>query len=217
MNMSNSPPSFSANRFGNTGFTLVEVMVAVTVTSIILLTIYGVFSSVSSAKERLEGEGEDFHRARVLFDRLGREIRGAYYRGGGRGQVFVGGKDDLGRTFLTMSTTATTPLEQHQGGLARVHYLLREDTEEGRPGLTLFRQESPPFLPVNEETAGYRLVAGIESLEFRFFSRGTWSEEWDADSMDSLPMMVEVSLVLRTEEGTRPFLTAFEMPVLEGR
>jgi len=220
MKMLSSRRSCSGSRpgvSGGNGFTLLEVMIAVTVTSIILMTVYGVFSSVSGAKERLEGEGEDFHRARVLFDRLGREIRGAYYRNGGRGQVFAGGKDSLGRTFLTLSTTAATPMEQHQGGLARVHYLLREESDGERGGFTLFRQESPPYLPANEDAGGYRMVSGIESLEFRFYQRGTWSDEWDADRMDTLPRMVEVSLVLRTDEGLRPFLTAFELPILEAR
>ncbi|RLC08469.1 MAG: hypothetical protein DRI57_23925, partial [Deltaproteobacteria bacterium] len=39
------------------GFTLIEILLAILISSLVLTSIYGVFSSVSRARNRLEAEG----------------------------------------------------------------------------------------------------------------------------------------------------------------
>ena len=195
------------------GFTLIEVLLAVTITAILLVTIYGVFTSVSSAKNRIETEGEGYHQARVIFDRIGREIRGAYYLKGNAKTSFRGGLDEERNPFLLLSTTATTPQGERQEGVAVVRYRLRKDAEiEGNKVLT--RSEAP-LVEEDKAPREYRLATGIEALQLRFSDGDNWQESWDSDSLNAVPKMVEVALEIRLDSTAVPFRSIFEVPAVE--
>jgi general secretion pathway protein J len=195
------------------GFTLIEVLLAVTITAILLVTVYGVFTSVSSARNRIEAEGEGYHLARVIFDRIGREIRGAYYLKGNKDTVFKGGIDEQRNPFLFLSTTATTPQGERQEGIALVRYRLGPDEQaEGKKVLT---RSEEPLVQGTQAPREYRLAPGIEAMRLRFSDGGTWQESWDSDSLNAAPKMVEVALEIRLGGAVVPFRSIFEVPAVE--
>jgi general secretion pathway protein J len=194
------------------GFTLIEVLVAVTVAALVLLSAYGVVAGVGSVRERLETEGEGYHRARVIFDRLGREIRGAYLSPRPETPTpFTAGKDERGNPFLTFATTAGTPAGGGRGGLAVVRYQLADDPEPGSSGKVLLRSERPLFVP--EAAPASRLAAGVEQMRVRFFADGSWREQWQ----EGLPQLVEVSLTMTAGRTAVPFLSTFELPDVQAQ
>ena len=195
------------------GFTLIEVLVAISILAILLTSVYGIFSSVSLARERLDADSAEYHRARVLFDRLGRELRGAYFQPGDPNLVFTGLKTDDGSFELELTTSAVSPLSETGSGIAKVHYLLSEDKEEAANGRVLLRSEHPVHDSADEEAAGMmRLVPGIEAMSLRFYANGQWQTTWQART-SGLPELVEIALQLRTG-GEEPidFISAFEIP-----
>lgn len=195
------------------GFTLLEVLVAVTVTALLLTGVYGVFTSVSGAKQRLEQEGEGYHQARVLYDRLGRELRGTYWRQENKKTRFIGGRTGDNASFLELTTTAGTPFGGRRGGISVVHYELRPDEEAPEPDTwMLVRNEYSIFEPDGTEREGYRLATGIRDLDFRFYRNGQWEEEWDA-VRDGLPQMVEVSITMPIGERPVPFRSTFDVAI----
>lgn len=208
-------PSFSEQRRRQSGgFTLIEILVAISVVAILLTSIYGIFSTVSSAKDRLDTDSEAYHRARVIFDRLGRELRGAYYTASNKGTLFRGGTDSDELPFLELSTTAVSPLSSTGTGFAVVRYRLEEDTETDDDRKILLRREVPLLAKQEtvEETAAMRLAPGISRFQVRFYAETAWHENWDA-AVNGLPDMVEVLLYTIDHEGEEtPFLTAFELP-----
>ena len=195
------------------GFTLIEVLVAISILGILLTSVYGIFSSVSLARERLDADSAEYHRARVLFDRLGRELRGAYFQPSDQNLVFTGLKADDGSFELELTTSAVSPLSETGSGIAKVHYLLSDDKEEAANGRVLLRSEYPVHDSVDEEAAGMmRLVPGIETMSLRFYANGQWQTTWQART-SGLPELVEIALQLRTG-GEEPieFISAFEIP-----
>lgn len=195
------------------GFTLLEVLVAVTITALLLTAIYGVFTSVSGAKQRLEAEGESYHQARVLYDRLGRELRGTYWRQANSRTRFIGGRTRDNYIFLELTTTAGTPFGGRRGGMSVVRYELRRDEEPQEPDTwVLMRNEYPTSDPDGPEREGYRLATGIRELGLRFYKNGQWEEEWDA-ARDGLPQMVEVSIIMPIEEQSVPFRSTFDVGI----
>ena len=133
MNWSILRPSSSDRRVcSEQGFTLVEILVAISILAILLTSVYGIFSSISLARERLDSDSADYHRARVMFERMGRELRGAYFQQRDSHLVFSGKTSDDGTVELELTTTAVSPLSQTGAGIARVHYLLVEDDEDRR-------------------------------------------------------------------------------------
>jgi general secretion pathway protein J len=210
MNWSTSHHSFSS---AERGFTLVEVLVAISLLAILLTSVYGIFSSVSLARERLDANSAEYHRARVLFDRLGRELRGAYFRASDQNLVFTSRSVDGGPVELELTTSAVSPLSQTGSGIARVHYLLVEDPEDSTEGLVLMRSESPVHESTDEGAVGMmRMVPGIKAMALRFYANGTWQTAWDGRT-SGLPEMVEIELQLSTG-GEEPiyFISAFEVP-----
>ncbi len=49
------------------GFTLIEVLVAITLLSLVLTAVYGVFTSLSATEKRLHSDSEAYHQARIIF------------------------------------------------------------------------------------------------------------------------------------------------------
>jgi len=201
------------------GFTLLEILVAISIVAIVLTTLYGVFASVSRAKDRLEQDGEVYQRVRVIYDRLGREFRGVCPVGGPAEKgVFRTGQDADGNPVLEITTSAAAQLGTQQTGIAMVRYTLAPDPESPS-GKALFRTEQSAL--VSDETiraAGpMRLAAGIAQMEWRFLIQDQWRRDLDA-TQDGLPLLVELTLTMTDSQGqTLPFRSAFDVPNIAWR
>ena len=198
---------------GIRGFTLIEVLVAISLLAIVLTSVYGIFSSVNATKIRLDSDSAEYHLARVVFDRLGRELHGSYYRRGDPTTLFRGGVNTQGESFLELTTTAVTPLSATGTGIAEVRYRLAPDNESNESRQVLLRSERPrqsATLAVDDRMM--RLAPDVVSLSLRFYTKGNWKDEWDA-RQDGLPQLVEIALVVGHDENRQiPFMTTFDIP-----
>jgi general secretion pathway protein J len=197
------------------GFTLIEILIAVVITVLLLSTVYEVFNSVSAARDRLEAAGQSYSQARVILDRIGREIRGLYFLPGDPQTRFAGGETSDGDPYLELSTTATTPQGGNaaaQTGLSLVRYELAADPETKDGRKVLLRSESSLFQPTDKAPKAYRLATAITGMKVRFYSNGTWKDSWKGDS---LPDMVEVRLTVQVGKESVPFATAFAVNRVE--
>ena len=196
------------------GFTLLEILVAISIVAIVLTTLYGVFASISRAKERLEQDGEVYQRVRVIYDRLGREFRGVCPVGGpAQKGVFRTGRDADGNPILELTTSAAAQLGTQQTGIALVRYTLAQD-RENPSGKALFRTEQSALVSDEaiRESGPMRLAVGIEQMEWRFLVQDQWLTDLDA-TRDGLPLLVELTLTMTDSQGqTLPFRSAFDVP-----
>src|SRR5512140_2531074 len=106
------------------GFTLIEVLIAVSLTALVLTAIYGIFTSVATARQRVLAESESAQISRVLFERLGRELRGAWIPATGA-KFFQANLDRDGRPELRFATASTTLTATGRGGIAALRYGLQ--------------------------------------------------------------------------------------------
>ena len=204
-------------RLGMRGFTLIEILVAISMLAIVMFSIYGVFGAVSATKQRLEGDSADYHLARVVYDRLGREVLGAFFRPNDSTTLFRAGTNSQGELYLELTTTATTPISGTGSGVARVNYLLAED-DKTSGGHVLMRSEwqRQRLSAAEDKEAMMRLAPGIARLAWRFYGGGIWRETWDSTAQ-GLPELVEVSMQLEGDEREQPisFRTSYKLPVVE--
>ena len=197
---------------GMGGFTLIEVLVAISILAIVLTSVYGIFGSVSDAKTRLDRDSTDYHMARVVFDRFSRELHGTYYRSSDQTTFFRGGHDNNGESFLELTTTAATPISAVGTGIAEVRYRLVADGELSNDLQVLMRGEKPrQSSTMLDDDRMMRMASGIERLSVRFYSANQWHNKWDA-AEKGLPELVEITMIV-SQEGARhvPFSTTFEI------
>ena len=195
------------------GFTLIEILVSISIIAITLATVYGVFSSVSSAKERLDQDSETYHKARVIFDRFGRELHGAYLSSANKDSLLMGEKDTLDNVTFSFSTTAASPLSSTGTGYALVTYTVTDDNEADDGSKVLLRSEKP--LLSEEDSSSLRvmrLAPGINYFNLRFYDGSSWQDSWDSSSK-GLPSLVEIEIRITDARGQEiPFLSAIRLP-----
>ncbi len=198
------------------GFTLLEVLVALTVAAMVMGMVYGVVRGVSSAKQELEHESDGFHQARVLFGRMSREIRSVYFVSD-RPETFLrGGLDGNKNFFLELTTTATSPSLPVATGISRVRYEMRADPDIAPPLLLLVRQEWALLPGGDAGEMESRLSNGVYAFRLRFFDGTNWQDEWDTARQGRLPQMIEMYLEIEVAGKRLPFMTTVAVPQVAG-
>lgn len=189
------------------GFTLVEVLLAILIGSLLLTTIYGIFSSVSGAKNRLEQEGDAYHQVRIFFDRIGGELGSLRLAPLGNQAILSSDRTLEGEPGLEFNTELVSPLLQQRGGISRVRYELRRENESA----TLYRSEQVLLADLAASEA-LPFIEGLKSFQVRYYRQGQWQEQWSGGSP---PQMLEISLDLQVDGRVIPFRSSFVLP--EGR
>jgi general secretion pathway protein J len=202
------------------GFTLLEVLVAVMLTSLLVTALFRAFREIHEAQRRTLDQGGRERTAMVLLDRLERELLGTLLVVQGDAEegsdpianpwLFLGvdrtdaAQDADALRFVTRSP-ARAPGLQAQGGLRMVTYVAETD----EAALALFRHEQPlPEGLEKELTAareGQTVVHDLARFALRFQDEdtGEWVDAWDSSDvsrLDRLPASVEITVQLLAQD-----------------
>ncbi len=196
------------------GFTLMEVAVAMAVVAMIGALVWGSFSPLQTAREIVESEADRYHGIRVAMDRITRDLSMAFlsdrfdakrYRE--RPTHFVAddsGDDDTLR-FTTLGHVRLYE-DAKESDQAIVEYRVGRDPDQ-RDVNVLFRRVKTVIDDQPEDGGQDTIVAeGIEGLDFKFWDvrKEEWISEWDTTDVEfrnHLPERVQVNLYARDDEG----------------
>jgi prepilin-type N-terminal cleavage/methylation domain-containing protein len=204
----------SANRNGN-GFTLIEVLLAVSILAFIVSVVYMSFSTTGRSVEQAEAIRDSTDLARTLLIKMSDEIANAYVIPYNTTNViptiFFGKKDDVGTGGETLRhdslslTTLTNwrRMNSKETDLWEVGYFFKEKADG--TGYVLMRREKRELskdVPALEGGIEYEITDKVASLQFRYSSDGTtWYDEWDSRTKSNpYPRIVELGLKLESEE-----------------
>ena len=188
------------------GFTLIEILLAIFIGSLVITSVYGIFSAVSDARNRLSAEGERYHQGRILFDRLGAELSSLRFAPLGKRPVLRSGKNSDGDVFIEFNSELVSPLLLQHGGLSRIRYEVQADEDSG--ALTLHRSEQVLLTNLAASTP-LPFIEGLKSFTIRFFMNGIWHDNW---TLKQPPEQVEVALEMVVENKVIPFRSSFILP-----
>lgn len=191
------------------GFTLVEVLVALTVTALMLTAVYQTVSSATTAREKLRVENARFHMARIVTERIGRELRSLHVIEGDELPLFRGGIGGGDMELLSFTTTASTPLAKQPGLPARVSYRLEVEPDKDRTSYRINRIETSPL--GIDEGRPYKLAEGLSDVEVRFLANDNWVGRWDGRAAKSYPQAVSLTVTTGYDDDATVFRTVWEI------
>jgi general secretion pathway protein J len=195
--------------FGNeNGFTLVEVLVALTVTALLLTAVYQTVSSATVARQKLAVENSRHHAARIIFERIGRELQSLHFVAGDERTGFSGGIGGGDMELLSYTSTASTPLAKEPGLPARISYQL-EAMDRATTTYRLTRTETAA-LAIGDGRA-YKLADNLSEIEIRFLGNGNWANRWDSASDQGVPEAIALTLTLGPENDQDVFRTTWKI------
>lgn len=193
----------------NKGFTLVEVLVALTVTALMLTAVYQTVSSASKAREKLALGNAQHHMARIVAERIGRELQSLLFVQTDERTRFNGGLGGGDFELLSFVSTASTPLSQESGLPARISYRLEVELGGDKTSYRLTRTEKGAL--ALEEGRSYKLAEGLSAIEIGFLSNGSWNRRWDTQTAQNLPEAVSLSFTTGSGSGKEDFRTRWQI------
>jgi general secretion pathway protein J len=193
-----------------TGFTLVEVMITLTILGFILLMISGSFRLGISSWERGESTRDEYQKVRIISQLISQQIKSAFpYRiktqqAEGNYLAFEGKAEKV-------KFVSTLPIKGRQsGGWVYTIYEFKEGGSEGGQ-LVLYEQRvlNKNFFEEDPEAeSAVPLLEGVSSVRFEYYREedseknqtGGWVEEWNAKEEKALPRMFRMTILQKKGE-----------------
>ncbi len=186
------------------GFTLLEILVAISILTTVLVTVFAAYTGTFRLVKDTGREGKIYSMARTALKRMGEDLESACtYRKSFR---FVSNQaEDPDLMELSFLSSAHLDFDKESSSaLTIVSYFLEEEEETG--AWTLKRKDDlffePPEGMEEDETrdAGYILCEGLDSLKYKFYDiNGDEYESWDFESDSSV------------QNGNIPSIVSIEM------
>ena len=212
------------------GFTLLEVLLAFFIFSILFITVYSSYSGSFKTINMTENRMEVYRKAAIALERISEDLQSSYISilpPNSFGQPaaytrFLGEDNDLnGRNADTLSFFSSIPPlfgnegEAGSGQVISYSVILGSGEDE----LVLLRSGEPEFKDETEVRGGLVLSDGLQAINFVYFDDdGGVHESWDSESDEfsgRLPRMVTISLeFLNYENPESPIkvMTSIALP-----
>ncbi len=182
------------------GFTLIELMVALTLLVILAGALYGTYFSVMGAREK---GGVRIEQRRELANTLGKlhsEISSAYFRSTNKKLLFVvEDRDSFGKPASVLAFTGISPPRIDPAPSSDLT-LVRYSVQEKEGVLTLVRESREPYLDVSVKSYPYPVMDVVEGFLVECYDGGKWVKSWDTALNNRLPDQVRVTLTMKGGE-----------------
>ena len=189
----------STAHYGEEGFTLLEVLVALAISVIVMTALYSAFFLSRKAVDAVDDSLLRLQESRALLDTVKREMESALYERVKPYTLFkVEDRDFYGKQASRVSFTSFSPLV---AGLAKIEYFV----EEGDGALVLKKRIGSAFTRTGEPRS-IELMEEIESFTVEARYGDKWVRTWDSAESNSMPEEIRVSVKVYTKKGENPFM-----------
>ena len=199
----------------NSGFTLLEVLIAVVLLGILTAALYGSYFGVIQARDRASSGMESRRELGATLDLIRREVSSALpvRAADKRLRFVVEDRDNFGTPSSTLELTTLAPpagQSRSESGIVAVTYRMVEKDKKR----TLTRQERDLF---SEEgtTPAYPQMEQISSFLVECYDGSKWVKSWDTAINGALPKRVRVTVQVE-EEGKQVEFTMLSVPRVNG-
>ncbi len=196
----------------NSGFSLLEMIIATAVSSIILLMVYSAHRSIMTSIYDLTGVADFYENINLAMNRIDKDLSYAYFSRYNTKITFIGenssGTFSNGRlNFVTaeyndmmLAVNPKAPLPRSD--IHEVGYSLLQD--KTKPGLFSLMRRQDIHYDNNPETGGAEsvLLENVVDVKFEFRQRNEWEEKWDSRDDQKYPQAVRTTLKVKNYRGS---------------
>ncbi len=177
----------------NHGFTLIEILISITILSIVLATIYSTFFLTHKAVIGMDETVLKIQEVRKAIDILKCELDSVYYGNNDENTFLkIEDRDFYGKQTTRISFTTFSTLRP---GLSKISYFVEE--KGGR--LNLLKKIESPY--VNEDnTEDVDIIEGIDSFAVEAMYDGKWIKLWDTKISKNIPQEIKISISFRAKD-----------------
>jgi len=222
---SNTPGVQSSVVLRPSGFTLIEVLLAVAVFSIVLAAINSVFFAALRLRNRSYAAFDKALPIQQAIAIVKRDLEGIMFPGGPLAGSFQTTSTNLDPFSASIGLRVSPDFSTTSGyadsyspwsEVQKVAYFLAPSTNNS-VGKDLIRSVHHNLLPVmTDEPVKQWLMGGVESMGLSYFDGLVWTEVWDSSTATNLPKAIKVQISLVQDVGRRTVLAPVELivPVL---
>jgi len=190
------------------GFTLIELMIAIAIMSVVLAALYGSFLLADRALVQVGESSLKLQESCAFVDTLKRELESVRYSPDNSFCVFkMNDRDFYGRQASSLTMTTTTPLMK---GLAKINYAIEE-----RDGSLVITKSMVSAFSQEAEENRVDLVEDIESFTLQAKYQDLWVKTWDSSLSKNAPAEVKITLTMRMKSNKEEASSAVPFSVFE--
>ena len=185
----------------SSGFTLLELILSLTILGVVLLLIFGALRIGTRAWEKGEKDVEIQQRQRAVLDLIQKQIASACLyeiKAGDDAFYFKGSETEI--EFVSRSPIAPGS----RTGIVYVKYSARQGDRDEKMSLMLYERD---LIFMKEEDFGsdaaeysLKLISGFQNLQFEYLKKAedgsetSWQSSWDSSGDDKeMPLAVKMS------------------------
>lgn len=212
------------------GFTLLEVLIAVTLTATIMLAVGSAFRAMLETREVIDELSESTAAGPRIISLIERDLRGLWTYNIGNNAVLKGTNADVGsfeadRIDMLTSTDAVGVVvdqsnQPRKPSVNEVGYWLKQNPRY-RDLIELWRREDPMVDDKLNEQGSFQLIHDrIKTFKLTYFrTLGAEAEElneWDSSLDDELPRRIKLEFTIERQRGSRNVVNNAEIEDFEG-
>ncbi|MFH1239420.1 MAG: type II secretion system protein GspJ [bacterium] len=209
------------------GFTLVEVMISLLISSVVVIIVYTTYRSCIDTYEREKNRSYLYQDVKMIIEYLQTDIHSAFVGQINKKLVFIGrDSQSKGMDADSLELTTTSSFETDKNlarfPLRRVKYFLSPIDDKGRDtGL----QRVVLWGEGSDKNTRATLGPLVTGLKFRYYDGVRWMDAWGVDEKTGepakygfvLPQAVEVTLTLEDPAySSRQLVISKFIPVMAG-
>jgi general secretion pathway protein J len=185
------------------GFTLIEILIATAILSIILAALYSTFFLSFRAIEGMDESMTKLQETRKAIDILRRELDSAYHdEHEEKTFLKILDRDVYGKPAVQLVFTAFSTLRP---GLSKISYYIEEHEKK----LTLLKKLESPFRA--EETEGVDIIEDMEGFAVEAKYNDQWVKTWDTEINKNMPDEIRISMTVMVK-GQKVTLSEISRP-----
>jgi general secretion pathway protein J len=185
------------------GFTLLELLLAMAMISMLAVSLYATLRVAFKARESATSGIAPMRSANVALDLLGQDLESALPPTGVLAGAFLGqhlgdvqSSQDTVEFYCIGSADSLDP--PNSAGFRKIDLGL-EPSPDGRTSMLVRRITNNLLSPQEIQPDEEVLCRNVRSFSVRYYDGTQWSDEWDSTQMgDVLPVAVQVDLLLQT-------------------